>query len=46
MIDQGYLENELGWGRKDHAFAEADLESLEIGVQNSITRVIESHSGS
>lgn len=28
----------MGWGRKDYAFAEADLESLEIGVQNSGTR--------
>lgn len=45
MIDQGYLENGLGWDRKDHAFAEADLEFLETGVQNSRTRVMESHSG-
>lgn len=36
MIDQGYLENGLGWGRKS-------LESLERGVWDSRTsfRVIQ-----
>lgn len=29
MIDQGYLGNGLGWGRKGHAFAEVELEYLE-----------------
>lgn len=39
MIDQRYLENGLGWGRKGHAFAEVELESLERGVQDSRTRL-------